>query len=135
VVAVQREFRATYAKYPPTDKTIRAWYKQVTETGCLCNQKSSGCPLTAEDDVKRVRANFGPVFCIVRRNQQELQLRSYRCRRQQCGGFCVSVWCFLVINVCNHGEQYETPCVCYPTNVKGVVIKYFVFLIKSGAVC
>jgi len=25
---------------------------------------------------------FRPVFCIVRRNQRELQLRSYRCRKQ-----------------------------------------------------
>ena len=45
VVTVQRAFRA---KDPPTDKTIRAWYKQFTETGCLCKQKSSGRPLTAE---------------------------------------------------------------------------------------
>ena len=36
---------------------------------------------------------FGPVFCTVIRNQRELQLRSYRCRKQQCGGFCLSVWC------------------------------------------
>jgi len=78
VVTVQSAFRANYAKYPPTDKTIRAWYKQFTETGCLCKQQSSGRPLTAEDDVER----FGPVFCIVRRNQRELQLRSYR-RKQQ----------------------------------------------------
>ena len=33
VVTVQRAFRAKYAKDPPTDKTIRAWYKQFTETG------------------------------------------------------------------------------------------------------
>jgi hypothetical protein len=46
------------AKDPPTDKTIRAWYKQFTETGCLCKQKSSGRPLTAEDDAERVRASF-----------------------------------------------------------------------------
>jgi hypothetical protein len=45
-------FRAKYAKDPPTDKTIRAWYKQFSETGCLCQQKSSGRPLTAEDDVE-----------------------------------------------------------------------------------
>jgi hypothetical protein len=32
VVTVQRAFRA---KDPPTVKTIRAWYKQFTETGCL----------------------------------------------------------------------------------------------------
>jgi hypothetical protein len=55
VVAVRRAFRA---KDPPKDKTIRAWYKQFTETGCLCKQKSSGFPLTAEDDVERVRASF-----------------------------------------------------------------------------
>ena len=46
VVTVQRAFRAKYAKDPPTDKTIHAWYKQFTETGCLCKQKSSGRPLT-----------------------------------------------------------------------------------------
>jgi len=49
VVTVQRAFRAKYAKDPPTDKTVRAWYKQFTETGCLCKQKSSGRPLTAEE--------------------------------------------------------------------------------------
>ena len=32
VVTVQRAFRAKYAKDPPTYKTIRAWYKQFTET-------------------------------------------------------------------------------------------------------
>jgi hypothetical protein len=58
VVTVQSAFRAKYAKDPPTDKTIRTWYKQDTETGCLCKQKSSGRPLTAEDDVERVRASF-----------------------------------------------------------------------------
>jgi hypothetical protein len=52
VVTVQRAFRAKCAKDPPTDKTIRAWYKRFTETGCLCKQKSSGRPLTAEDDVE-----------------------------------------------------------------------------------
>jgi hypothetical protein len=29
-------------------------YKQFTETGCLCKQKSSVRPLTAEDDVEWV---------------------------------------------------------------------------------
>ena len=58
VVTVQRAFRAKYAKDPPTDKTICAWYKQFTETGCLCKQKSSGRLLTSEDDVKLVRASF-----------------------------------------------------------------------------
>jgi len=58
VVTVQRAFRAKHAKDPSTDKIIRAWYKQFTETGCLCKQKSSGGPLTAEDDVEMVRVSF-----------------------------------------------------------------------------
>ena len=49
VVTVQRAFRAKYAKDPPTDKTIRAWYKPFTETGFLCKQKSSGHSLTADE--------------------------------------------------------------------------------------
>jgi len=49
VVTLQRVFRAKQAKEQPTDKTIRAWYKQFTETGCLCKQKSSDRPLTAEE--------------------------------------------------------------------------------------
>jgi len=57
VVTVQRAFRAKYAKDPPTDKTIRVWYKQFTETGCLCKQKSSGRPLTAEVE-EWIRASF-----------------------------------------------------------------------------
>ena len=40
VVTVQRAFRSKYAKDPPTDKAIRAWYKQFTENGCLCKQKA-----------------------------------------------------------------------------------------------
>ena len=44
LVTVQHAF---CAKDPPTDKTVCAWNKQFTETGCLCRQKSSGRPLTA----------------------------------------------------------------------------------------
>jgi len=40
VVTVQSAFRAKNAEDPPTDETIRAWYKQFTETGFLCKQKS-----------------------------------------------------------------------------------------------
>ena len=32
--------------------------QQFTESGCLCKKKSSGRPLSAEDDVERVRAIF-----------------------------------------------------------------------------
>jgi hypothetical protein len=56
--SVQRAFRTKYAKDPPTDKTLRAWYKHLTKTGCLCKQKSSGRPVTAEDDIERVGAKF-----------------------------------------------------------------------------
>ena len=78
VVTVQRAFQAKYAKDPPTDKTIRARYKQFTETGCLCKQKSNGRPLTAEDGVERVRASFlhSP------KKSTGLQPRSYQCRKQ-----------------------------------------------------
>ena len=43
--------------------------------------------------LKMTLNGFGPVLCIVGRNQRELQLRSYRCLKQRCRGFCVSVWC------------------------------------------
>ena len=49
VVTVRRAFRAKYAKEPPTDKTILAWCKQFTETGCPYKQKSSGRPLAVEE--------------------------------------------------------------------------------------
>ena len=58
MVTVQYAFRSKHTKDPPTDKTIRAWYKQFTVTECLCKRKSSGRPLTAEDDVEQVRASF-----------------------------------------------------------------------------
>jgi hypothetical protein len=57
VVTVQHAYNANYTKDLRTDKTICSWYKQFTETGCLCKQISSGHPLTAEDD-KRVWASF-----------------------------------------------------------------------------
>ena len=71
VFTVQSAFRAKCAKDPPTDKTILTCYEEFTETGCLCKQKSISRPLTAE-----ITNGFGPVFCIVLRNQRELQLRS-----------------------------------------------------------
>ena len=58
VVTAKCASRAKYAKDLPTDKTIRAWYEQFTETGCLCKQKSNGRPLTTEDDVEWVQASF-----------------------------------------------------------------------------
>jgi hypothetical protein len=69
VVTVQGAFRAKYAKDPSTDKTIRAWNKHFTETGCLCKQKSSGCPLSPNIDAP-----------MLMRVWQELERRIDVCR-------------------------------------------------------
>jgi len=37
---------------------IEGTTQKFTETRCLCEQKSSGRPLTGQDDVERVRASF-----------------------------------------------------------------------------
>jgi hypothetical protein len=74
---------------------------------CLCKQKSSGRPLTAEDDVEWVR----PIFLHSPKKStgpaaKELSMSKttvWRVLRKR----------FLVINVCNHGEHYETPCMWY----------------------
>jgi len=123
VVTVQRAFRAKYAKDPPTDKTVRAWYKQFTETGCLCKQKSSRRPLTAEElecriDVFRVTrvAHIEHLwlkkiffFHFSRGCEQFHQVRSFG---------------FLVINVCNREEHYETPCIYWSScDVPVILVK------------
>jgi hypothetical protein len=98
-------FLQSTQRTPPTDKTILPWYKQFPETVCLCKQKSSGRPLTAEDDVEWVRASFlrspkkstGSVA-------KELSMSKTTVWRVLCKRF-------LVINVCNHGKHYETPCI------------------------
>jgi len=54
VVTVQCAFRAKYAKDPPTNKTICAWYKQCTETGCLCKQKAPMLTRVWQEDEYRV---------------------------------------------------------------------------------
>jgi hypothetical protein len=86
VITVQRAFRAKYAKDQPTDKTIRAWYRQFPETGCLCKQKSSGRALTAEDDVERVRASF---MCVMSPVVQTSSI--YSCQKKNFSSFPVAV--------------------------------------------
>jgi hypothetical protein len=101
VVTVHHAFRAKYAKDLPTDKTIRVWYKQFTESGCLCKQKSSGRPLTTEDDIERVWASF-----------LHSQKKSMGTATKELSMLKTTVWrVFLVINACNHREHYETPCI------------------------
>ena len=101
VVTVQHAFRAKHAKDPPTDKTIREWYKQFTETGCLCKQKSSGRPLNAEDDVERVRASF-----------LHSPKKSTGTAAKELSMSKTTAWRVLRKRlVFNHGEHYETPCI------------------------
>jgi hypothetical protein len=102
---ITRGFRAKYAKDTPTDKTIRAWYKQFIETGCLCKQKSSGLPLTAEDDVELVRASFllSPKKSMGTAAKELPMSKAIKPLRYV-------LW-FYVINVCIHREHYETPCI------------------------
>ena len=33
---VQRQFRSKFGKQPPSDNSIRRWYAQFQETGCVC---------------------------------------------------------------------------------------------------
>jgi hypothetical protein len=42
IVTVQRGFRTQYRTEPPTDKTVRDWYRKCEETGCLCVAKRTG---------------------------------------------------------------------------------------------
>jgi hypothetical protein len=98
-----------YAKDLPTDKTIRALYKQFTEHGCLCEQKSSGRPLTAEND-ERIRASF-----------LHTPKKSTATAATGLSMSKTTVWRVLrkrlVFNPYHHGEHYETPCIrtqCVP---------------------
>jgi len=33
---VERQFRTKFSKQPPSDNSIRRWYAQFQETGCVC---------------------------------------------------------------------------------------------------
>jgi hypothetical protein len=114
VVTVQHAFCAKYAKDPPTDKTIRARYKQFTETGCLCKQKSSGRPLIAEDDVEWVRASF------LHSPKKSMGTATKELSMSKTTVWRVLFKLFLVINVCNCTEHYEMPCITMhgPMNIK-----------------
>ena len=58
VVTVQREFRRRYGIDPPSAQSIRRWYRQFEETGCLCKGKSTGRPHVSEDNVQRIKESF-----------------------------------------------------------------------------
>jgi hypothetical protein len=81
------------------------------QTGCLCKQKSSGRPLTAEVDVQRIRASF----------LHSPKKSTGTAAKELSMSNCVSVFGFLVINVCNHGERYDTPCMTVGSQLKGTI--------------
>ena len=54
VTIVQRQFRTKFGKEPPSDNSIRRWYAQFQETGCVCKRKSTGRPSATEEQVERV---------------------------------------------------------------------------------
>jgi hypothetical protein len=58
VTTLQRLYRNTYRKVPPTMKNIYAWRKQFEETGCLCKGKSPARPRVADDTVEAVRRSY-----------------------------------------------------------------------------
>ncbi|KAG8272419.1 Casein kinase I isoform epsilon [Homalodisca vitripennis] len=58
VITVQRDFLNKYGVDPPTSQSIRRWYAQFQETGCLCKGKSLGRPRVSNEDVERVRHCF-----------------------------------------------------------------------------
>ena len=81
-------------------------------TGCLCKQKSSGRPLTAEDDAEQVRASFphSPKKSTGTA-AKELSISKTTVRSVQRNHF-------LVTNVYNHGEHFEKPCI--KPNMRGL---------------
>ncbi|CAM9678528.1 unnamed protein product [Lampetra planeri] len=52
---VQRAFQRCFGIDPPISKSIRRWYRQFEETGCLCKGKSTGRPRTSEENVRRIQ--------------------------------------------------------------------------------
>ena len=71
---VQRQFRTEYGKQPPSDNSIRRWYAQFQETGCVCERKSTGRPSVTEEQVEQVRQAFvrSPRQSTVRDSREQL---------------------------------------------------------------
>ena len=107
-----------------TDKIIHAWYKQFTETGCLCKQKWCGRPLTAEDDDEQVWASF----------LHSLR-KSTGTAATELSMLKTIVWRVLhkhlVLNVCNHIEYYETPCILPSCDMRHITL----YQLRSDLIC
>jgi hypothetical protein len=55
VVTVQRQFRRKYATSPPSQPSIRAWYKRSVAVGCVCDGKSSYRPSVSAERAESIR--------------------------------------------------------------------------------
>jgi hypothetical protein len=58
ITTVQCGFRTKYHTEPPTDKTIREWYRKFEGTGLLCSAKRTGRPGSSRETVDRVGESF-----------------------------------------------------------------------------
>ena len=108
VVTVQRAFPAKYAKDPTTDKTIRACYKQFTETECLHKLKA-----TMRGKNLNIVSMCEPChpWCTHRTSIVVKSKNNFFSFRQAVNSSIrAGPLVFLLKNVCNHGEHYETPC-------------------------
>ena len=56
--AVQREFRNEFEKDPPHINSIKRWFKNFMETGCILDRKRSGRPSIDKETVDAVRVAF-----------------------------------------------------------------------------
>lgn len=75
IITVQRDFRRHYGIDAPTAQSIRRWYKQFEETGCLCKGKSTGRPRVSDDNVERIRESFQRSPCkSTNRASRELEI-------------------------------------------------------------
>ena len=55
---VQLQFSTKFGKQPPSDNSIRSWYVQFQETGCVCKRKGPGRPSVTEEQLVQVRQAF-----------------------------------------------------------------------------
>ena len=92
---------------------------------CLCKQKSSGRPLTAEYriDVCRVTRGAHIEHLQLSKKKKKLFQFSRGCEQFHYGRF----FGFLVINICNYGVHYEAPCTCRLLVKKQSVQFWFVY--------
>ena len=58
VTTVRRNYRRQYHKDPPSENSVRAWYRTFLDRGSVCDLPRSGCPSLFEESVDAVRESF-----------------------------------------------------------------------------